>query len=64
MGKSAAPRNVNAYIKSFNNAFDRYMEYIRRTRDADGLMADTAHPAKLLFMESKTSYNLCSWLCS
>ena len=64
MGKQATPRNVHTYIKSFNNAFDRYMDYIRRTRDTEGLVADCSYPTRMLFIESTAMLQVCtSILC-
>ena len=54
IGKQATPRNAQSYCSDFNKIFDRFMDYIRSTREEDGMIADITYPLKLLLVESKS----------
>ena len=56
VGKQATPRNVQSYCSGFNIILDRFMDYVRSARGADGAIGDIAYPLRLLLVECKSVF--------
>ena len=58
LDKAATPRNVQSYTPAIDKIFQRFIAYLRRSRDDAGFVDDIDQPLKMLLMEGECIWHL------
>ena len=53
LDKAATPRNIQSYTPAINKVFQKFIAYLRRSRNDAGFVDDIDQPLKMLLMEGK-----------
>lgn len=58
LDKAATPRNIQSYTPAINKVFQKFIAYLRRSRNDAGFVDDIDQPLKMLLMEGKWNWHL------